>query len=481
MSRLLATEQTGGTDAGLFGTETQVATYSAGSYQQGLALAALASAGVHGTGPLASAVSWLNAEQCPDGGWTLPDQAMNPCTGTPATFEGPDTNSTSFAVEGLAAQGALTSTVSAGALRFFTTGQDADAGWSYFASTATAPQTTQPTSTALVIQALLALGVSPAGGSFTKGSATPVSALLSFQLPSGADAGALFYSSTTTTRGSVISTYEAVPALAGLAIPFGPSGGSYWLAGADGTVSAFGNAGSYGSLPALGVATDDVTAIAPTADGQGYWLIGADGGVFGFGDAGYSGSLPALGVHVSDIVAIVATSDAAGYWLIGADGGVFGFGDAGYSGSLPALGVHVSDIVGAPTADGKGYWLVGADGGVFAFGDAGFVGSLPGLGVPVNDVVGITPSADGQGYWLVGADGGVFAFGDAGFVGSLPGLGVAVGNVIGIAPTADAGGYYLASRTGGVFAFGDAVFSGSDAAAGDTDVVGIAVSPVRST
>ena len=39
VSRLLGTEQTSGTDAGLFGTEDQVDNYAAGVYDQGLALA----------------------------------------------------------------------------------------------------------------------------------------------------------------------------------------------------------------------------------------------------------------------------------------------------------------------------------------------------------------------------------------------------------------------------------------------------------
>ncbi|HEY3941135.1 MAG TPA: prenyltransferase/squalene oxidase repeat-containing protein [Acidimicrobiales bacterium] len=436
VSRLLATEQASGPDAGLFGSDDQAANFSAGGYQQGLALAALASAGVRGTSQVTSAISWLVAEQCPDGGWTSPDNTNNACSGDPASFAGPDTNSTAFAIEGLAAQDAVTPAISAAALAFLTAGQDADGGWSYYPSTVTTPGSTDPDSTALVIQALLALGTSPTGASFTKGAATPVSTLLSFQLTSGADAGAFYYPPAPA-PGNAIATYEAVPALAGLILPFGSSGGSYWLAGADGGVFAFGRAGNFGSLPALGIAVHDITSVVSTADGKGYWLGARDGGIFGFGDAPFYGSLPALGVHVSDVVGQSPTSDGAGYWLVGADGGAFAFGDAGYVGSLPALGVHVSDVVG------------------------------------------IVPTSDGQGYWLVGADGGVFAFGDAGYIGSLPALGVAVTNVVGIAPTADALGYTLASRTGGVYAFGDARFAGSAAGLGVSDIVGIAASPAR--
>ena len=61
VSRLLATEQTSGADAGLFGTEDQVNDYSAGVYQQGLALAALAGAGQTSGSPVSSGrlvVAW---------------------------------------------------------------------------------------------------------------------------------------------------------------------------------------------------------------------------------------------------------------------------------------------------------------------------------------------------------------------------------------------------------------------------------------
>ncbi len=479
VTRLLATQQTSGSDAGLFGTENQALNYAAGGYQQGLALAALAAVGVKSGSQITAAVSWLNEEQCPDGGWTSPDNANNACSGLPGNYAGPDTNSTALAVEGLAAEGALTSAVSSRALSFLTAGQDTDGGWSYYPNTNATPGSTDPDSTAVVIQALLALGESPTSATFAQGSATPVSALLSFQLTSGTGSGGLFFPPAPAPA-DIIATYEAIPALAGLAVPFGPSGGSYWLAGADGGVFGYGNASFLGSLPSLGVSVHDITSVATTADGKGYWLAGSDGGIFDSGDAGFHGSLPGLGVHVHDVVGMAATSDGGGYWLVGSDGGVFGFGDAGYHGSLPASGVHVSDIVGiVATPDGGGYWLLGSDGGVFGFGDASYHGSLPASGVHVHNIVAIASSADGAGYWLVGSDGGVFGFGDAAYHGSLPASAVHVANVVGIAATADSGGYSLVSKTGGVFAFGDAVFSGSASATGVSDIVAVAASPTR--
>ncbi len=479
VGRLLATEQTSGPDAGLFGSQDPT---NDGAFRQGLSLAALGAAGVAAPGP---AVQWLEDQQCPNGGWTSYQSVDNPCTGDPADYEGPDTNSTALALEGLAAQRALRAPAAASATAFLAAAQDPDGGFGYYPNAAYAPGTSDPDSTALVIQGILALGESPTAAPFVQGSFNPLSALESFQLTSGPAAGALIFPLAAGGSGTanLIATYQGVPALAGLAFPFGPSGGSYWLAAADGGVFAFGDAGYFGSLPALGVHVSDIRSFVSTVDGFGYSMVGADGGVYAFGDAGYYGSVPGVGVAVTNVVGMVPTADGRGYWVVGADGGVYAFGDAGFVGSLPGLGVHVSDIVGiVPTPDGRGYWLVGADGGVFAFGDAGFVGSLPDLGVHVSDIVGISPSPDGRGYLLCGTDGGVFAFGDVGYAGSLPALGVQVSNVVGIAATPDGAGYWMAGANGGLYAFGSAGFAGSVAnAALSEPIVAVAASPARAT
>jgi len=75
-----------------------------------------------------------------------------------------------------------------------------------------------------------------------------------------------------------------------------------------------------------------IVGIAATPDNGGYWLAGADGGVVTFGDAGFYGSAGALHL-VEPVVAIASTPDGKGYWLLAADGGVFTFGDAGFYGS----------------------------------------------------------------------------------------------------------------------------------------------------
>ncbi|MCJ7437812.1 MAG: class I SAM-dependent methyltransferase, partial [Acidimicrobiia bacterium] len=71
----------------------------------------------------------------------------------------------------------------------------------------------------------------------------------------------------------------------------------YWIVGADGSVSAFGDAPDFGGLPELGVELE-VAGIAPTPHGLGYWIIGKQGQVFTFGNAFYFGGLPELGVEL---------------------------------------------------------------------------------------------------------------------------------------------------------------------------------------
>jgi hypothetical protein len=216
---LLGTEQTSGVDAGLFGTETQVSDYNAGVYDQGLALAALAGAGQTGGSAISSAESWELDQQCPDGGWTTYEESTNPCSGKPKNYEGPDTNSTALAVLGLSAQGDLHSKLATEALGWIETAQDSDGGWGYEPNSAKAPGSTDPDSTALVMQALLGLGQSPTGSAFDRGSANPVATEESFQIPLGsANAGAFTYPGES--GANLLSTYQAVPAVAGVVFPF---------------------------------------------------------------------------------------------------------------------------------------------------------------------------------------------------------------------------------------------------------------------
>jgi hypothetical protein len=245
VARLIATERTTGADKGLFGSQDP--TYD-GAYRQGLALAALAGIGVTTATQVKTAESWLESQQCPDGGWTSLITSANPCNGNPADFEGPDTNSTALAIQGLSAQGVLSTTAAAAASKFIVGAQDGDGGWGYDPNAAHAPGFTDPDSTALVIQAILALGKAPSSGTFEKGSSNPISALHAFQLTSGSGKGAFFFPGSTAP--DLLATYQAVPAMARVSFPFnlavttsslpkGSVGGSYsqTLAASGGTAS----------------------------------------------------------------------------------------------------------------------------------------------------------------------------------------------------------------------------------------------------
>jgi hypothetical protein len=467
VTRLLATEQTSGPNAGLFGTDTQLTDQYVGTYDQGLALAALKAAGM--TAPAAT-VSWLQQAQCPNGGWSLPDPTLNACNGDPAQGDGPDTNSSALALQGLAAQGGLTPTIEASALSFLKTGQNSDGGWAYDPNAPDNQQTSDPDSTSEVIQGLLALGLSPDSAQFTVGGNTPTSLLLTFKVTTAPDTGAFSSPFATPNTGNLYSTFQAVPALMGLSFPFGPSGSSYWLAGSNGGVYAFGGAPFYGSLGGQTL-NKPIVGIAPTINGGGYWLTAADGGVFGFGNAAYLGSMGGKPLN-KPVVGIAAGAEGGGYWLVASDGGVFNYGNAGFFGSRGGQSLNAPIVGIAPTPDGGGYWMVASDGGVFNYGDAGFFGSMGGK--PLNaPIVGITPTPDGGGYWLVASDGGIFAFGDAGYHGSTGGKPLNA-PIAGMGSTPDGGGYWFVASDGGVFTFGDAIFSGSATPYGVRNIVGLA-------
>ncbi|MHB1447291.1 MAG: S53 family peptidase [Acidimicrobiales bacterium] len=188
--------------------------------------------------------------------------------------------------------------------------------------------------------------------------------------------------------------------------------GSYWLAGADGTMHGFG--GLVSSGPAA--TQSPVTAVAVTPDRGGYWLLHANGSVSAHGDAVALGS-PRL---PGNAVGIVSTSDGRGYWIVASDGGIFTYGDAAFYGSAGAI--HLTrPIVGmAATPDGHGYWLVASDGGIFTYGDAAFYGSAGAIHL-ARPIVGMAATPDGHGYWMVASDGGIFTYGDAAFLGSAAG------------------------------------------------------------
>jgi hypothetical protein len=227
-----------------------------------------------------------------------------------------------------------------------------------------------------------------------------------------------------------------------------PDGRGYWLADAQGAVSAHGDAVSYGSMAGKPL-NSPIAHIVGTPDGLGYWLVAGDGGTFAFGDAGFFGSMG--GQHLNaPVVDLAPTADGQGYWLVASDGGIFAFGDAHFHGSMG--GSHLNQPVVGISADYAtgGYWEVATDGGIFSFG-APFFGSTGAihLNQPVN---GITTTTDFQGYRFVASDGGIFSFG-APFYGSMGGQPLNA-PVVGMAADPATGGYWLVASDGGIFNFG---------------------------
>jgi hypothetical protein len=251
-----------------------------------------------------------------------------------------------------------------------------------------------------------------------------------------------------------------------------PSGGGYWLVGADGGVFAYGDAPFEGSLGADRL-TGPIVGMASSHDGQGYWLVGLDGGVFAFGDAPYLGSMGGTRL-AQPIVGIAATPSGRGYWLVAADGGVFAFGDAGFYGSMGGRPLDAPVTGMAPTPNGLGYWLVGADGGVFAFGDAAYRGSAADRSIP-DSIVGMAATTDGGGYWLAGWDGSVYPYGDAGRFGSTSGT-KPLSPVTAITATHDGGGYWLLEPDDWNYSFAG---PSPDAPADSSAITAIAAGQVR--
>jgi hypothetical protein len=215
VTRLLATQRGTGSDAGLFGTQDP--TFD-GAFRQGLALAALKAARVPARDPhLTSGLAWLTRQQCANGLF----QAYRAPTATacdpadPATFTGPDTNSTGMALQGLAAWHKKPMRLQA--INSLHAVQNADGGFGFVAA---AGQPSDPDSTALVIQGLVAYRSKPTRAMWKKPGGTPLTALQSFQLgcaDGAANNGAFFFPGSRTSN--VFATVQAVPAAALAAFP----------------------------------------------------------------------------------------------------------------------------------------------------------------------------------------------------------------------------------------------------------------------
>jgi hypothetical protein len=233
--------------------------------------------------------------------------------------------------------------------------------------------------------------------------------------------------------------------------PAPPIQSGYWMITADGTVFAFGDAPSLGSVPMFG-AVD----IEPTPTGGGYWTVDAAGRVAGFGDAVVA-SLPPHLDRNERVTSLSSAGPDRGYWLFTTAGRVLPYGGAPFHGDLAGTPLNGPILDSIPTPSGGGYYLVASDGGIFTFGDANFLGSMGStpLNAPVQSLV---PDGDGVGYWLVASDGGIFAF-DAEFFGSMGDvrLNRPVTGMVADGPA----GYLMIAEDGGIFTFGTARFRGS--------------------
>lgn len=168
------------------------------------------------------------------------------------------------------------------------------------------------------------------------------------------------------------------------------SGVGYFTTNRSGAVAAFGAA----RLPTTAVTprrvSPHIVAIAASRTGAGYWLLDADGTLTAAGDAGDFGTASDSALHATPAdpaVGLAMTPWGDGGWIVTASGRVAAFGAAHDHGGLAdALGAGASEhlvvaIIAAPSGDA--YWLVSADGLVVGRGGAPDFPKVPTNGVPV--------------------------------------------------------------------------------------------------
>ncbi len=159
-----------------------------------------------------ASLALIKASQQSNGGWAW--------DGTATTA--PDTNTTAFAVEALAAGGeSAGSPAVVNALSYYKSIQNADGGWPY-QNPSEYGTATDANSTAVTIQALLAAKEDPEAAKWAGSSGNgPIAALEALQNPSGA-----FAWKADTPDDNLLATVQALPALAGKAFPLTPQAGS---------------------------------------------------------------------------------------------------------------------------------------------------------------------------------------------------------------------------------------------------------------
>ncbi len=184
---LLSTATKTGPDSGRLNDSVVDGFDSAGAFTQSLGLLALKAAGAETP---AAVRTWLIGQQCANGGFEFEARATG-ADGKPVKpCAGPDTNSTAYAVQALAA----TPGTVAKALEFLDQAQTTNGGFPFTPPKAGTAGDADPTSTALGLQAILSAGQSPYDARWTTATGgNPVSALVGSELgcsAAAADRGA---------------------------------------------------------------------------------------------------------------------------------------------------------------------------------------------------------------------------------------------------------------------------------------------------
>lgn len=203
VTRIRRTRTLAGPDAGMYGA---IVNAQAAVFLHSLGMLGLEAAGA---APHDQAVAWLSDQQCPDGGWTAYRTALQRSDGTCGDRE---IDASGMAVQALAATGA---TPDHNAADWLHSVQHPSGGFSFWPDS-----TPNANSTALAVQAVIALGEDPAAGRWVRAEGSAMGALLGFQL--GCDepeedrgAFAFIIGSGGSKSPNRMATVQAVPAAAG--------------------------------------------------------------------------------------------------------------------------------------------------------------------------------------------------------------------------------------------------------------------------
>lgn len=232
----------------------------------------------------AAATSLLTSRQNSDGGWGF------------ATPGSSDIDSTGLMLQALAAAGVPGNNAAVTkALAFLDTVQKSDGGF----PNAPADTGSNANSTAFAVQGILASGADPQAARWKPTSSNPISYLLSLQQPEGA----LTFGG----QASLLATQQAIPALAGRALPFLSRASAQRLAlnfiraqqQADGSFAGFGTGSTIDAVLAIDAAGGKPQQFASSAGKRPLDFLASKAATYAAGSAAASGKLLA-GVVAAD-------------------------------------------------------------------------------------------------------------------------------------------------------------------------------------